>query len=77
MAYIVKNNEVIATVNTELKSGVRVEYAHSKCAESIDASREFNLVNSSYGKISRAKKWDKEHVESHAVEINSNEFFVS
>ncbi len=76
-AYIIKNDTLIASVNTDLKNGSSVCYAYNKCEEAIDASRDFNLVNARIGKISRAKKWAKKswEVES-AIEINKGEFLI-
>ncbi len=76
MAYIIKDDKAIATVDTDLKNGTEVLFAYSKCSENINKSRVFNLVNVNYGKISRAKKWDKFYVQNSAVMINQGEFFI-
>jgi len=75
-AYIIKNGEVIASTTTNLKNGASIEFSYQICQENINASREYNLVNSSTGKISRAKKWDYEArcVCRSAIEINPGEF---
>jgi hypothetical protein len=79
-AYIIKDETIIATVETELKNGELVEFAYQHCEEKINASRAFNLINSKNGKISRARKWSKQseycHLDS-AAEINDGEFLVS
>lgn len=74
-AYLIKNGEVIAETETELKNGASVKYAFEKCAEALNANREFNLVNARTAKISRAKKWANK-TEEVAIEINSGEFFI-
>jgi len=70
--------EVVASVNTELKSGASVRYSDQICEEKINASREYNLVNAREGKISRAKKYmsSEEAAEYYAREINPEEFFI-
>lgn len=76
-AYIINNNTVIATVNTELKNGSFVKFSNKKIIESINASREFNLVNAQTGKISRTKKWEREGcLAQSAIEINKGEFYI-
>lgn len=80
-AYIVSNNQLIAAVDTSLESGESVTYAFQKTAENINASREFNLVNSSNAKILRGEKWAKMFVaagesQQWGKELNPGEFFV-
>lgn len=79
-AYIIKNNQIIAEVKTELKNGESVRFAYQKTRESIDANREFSLVNARDGKISRAKKWlkeaEKRYQTDYAIEINEGEFCI-
>lgn len=56
-AYLVKNNEIIAEIRTDLKNGTQVEYSAQK---SYDALRQcYVLVNAQHAKISRAKKYQK------------------
>jgi hypothetical protein len=76
-AYIIKDGKIIATIDTALKNGANVVFSRKKCVEAINASRGFNLVNAQTGKVSRAKKWEKEsyQVES-ATEINEGEFLI-
>lgn len=78
-AYIIQNDTVIASVKTELKSGTSVKFSAMKVKEEIDANRDFNLVNAMPGKISRAKRWDKEADQCEVVgsEINPCEFLIS
>ncbi len=78
-AYIINNNNLIAIVDTELKNGASVQFASSKCVESINAAREFNLVNAKSGKISRAAKWGKQAAICNyfGTEINPSEFYIS
>ena len=75
-AYIICNNEVVASVETDLENGAEVEFSSVVVREEINQSREFNLVNSRWGKISRAKKWSKKAVYKTAVEINNGEFQI-
>jgi len=58
-AYIVQNQVIIAYVNTDLKVFTVVDFSGHRCSESIDANREFNLVNAKSGRIARGAKWDK------------------
>ena len=78
-AFIIKNQELICYCETNLKNGEIVEYSYQKSEESINANRDFNLVNARTAKISRAKKWlkiyEKSIVDS-AIEINEGEFYV-
>lgn len=76
-AYIICNNEVVATVITELKNGAEVEFSSLVLKNKINQAYEFNLVNSHRGKISRAKKWSKKAIHASAVEINDGEFQIS
>lgn len=55
MAYIIENNEIVAQVETDLSNGTRVQFAYDR---SGGTSRNYKLVNSRCGKISRAKRWD-------------------
>lgn len=80
-AYIVSNSQVIASVDTDIESGEHVTYAFQKTAENINASREFNLVNSSGAKILRGDKWAKEFAaagesQQWGKELNPGEFFI-
>lgn len=78
-AFIISNNEIIAQVTTDLKNQASVIFANQKAKEEINANREYNLVNASHGKISRAKKWfDKARSQdvNFATEINTGEFLI-
>jgi hypothetical protein len=75
-AYIIKNNSVIATVNTDLKNGTVVDYAFKSCKNALDANRHRSLVNAKSGKISRAKKFDKVFCDTCGVEVNEGEFLL-
>ena len=68
---------VVASVDTNLKSGTLVDYAYEITKEAVNQNREFNLVNARTGKISRAKKYDVQSNYNlpHASEINPVEFF--
>lgn len=77
-AYIIADDSLIATVQTDLPAGASVRYSWQRCAEAIDANREFNLVNARRGKISRAKTWQKNDLYADSgVEINPGEFYLS
>ena len=76
MAYLIKDGNVIATLETMLKSGTQVQFAYITCKEQIDQSRDFNLVNAKTAKVSYSKKWDRVFVEHSAIEINTNEFLL-
>jgi hypothetical protein len=81
MSYLinVKTGELVTYTSKKLKSGERVQVAFNRCKESINASREWNLVNSLECKASNAKSWEKEnryrYVDS-CIEINENEFYI-
>lgn len=77
MAYIIKNNEVVAIANTELKNGVEVQFSSLTTEEKVNANRNYNLVNAQTGKISRAKKWEASaKYADYATEINPGEFLL-
>lgn len=75
LAYIIKDNVVIAETETELKNGSTVRYAFNVCKEAINADRKYNLVNARIAKISRAKKYQNK-TQEYAKEINSAEFLI-
>jgi predicted nucleic acid-binding Zn ribbon protein len=80
-AYIISSGSVIAEITTALPSGRAVRWSRQRCAEAIDANREWNLVNARSGKISRAQKWARlvsdDAAETSAVEINPGEFYLT
>lgn len=78
MAYIINSrDEVVAIVSTELRGGTEVQYAQQSCAEEINADREVNLVNASWGKISHAAKWENKAVNALCgSEVNDGEFLI-
>lgn len=80
-AFIIANNEVIAQVETGLAAGELVSFGFFKVEECMNANRQWNLVNASNGKISRAQKWVKKFVAQaegrrFGKEINPGEFFI-
>ena len=79
--FIIANNSIVAKISGSAVAGQSVRYSSQRCEEAIDASREWNLVNASYGKLSDATKWHKawSRVEDccYAVEINPGEYFIS
>ena len=79
-AYIITKDfhgeKMVAQVDTDAKSGTIVEYGHVVCDEEINANRDYNLVNPQSGKISRAKKWEKEYIEFFAEEVNPGQYRV-
>jgi len=79
-SFIIANNALVAQCREFHASGEVVRFSAQLCAEKIDASREFNLVNARAGKISNAKKWAAvasriEDIEI-ARQINPGEFRV-
>lgn len=78
IAYIIRNNTVIATVSTGLPNGTEIQYSHEKIREELDANRDYNLLNAKSAKISRAQRWEKEASKccTSAVEINPLEFLL-
>lgn len=79
MSYLinVKTGELVTYTTKKLKSGERVQVAFNRCKESINANREWNLVNAIECKASNAKKWEKEiNYADSCVEINENEFYI-
>ncbi|MCA6941348.1 hypothetical protein LF927_09140 [Pectobacterium polaris] len=77
-AYIIFNSSVAAVVGTEIANGANVTFSTVKAKEEINANRDFNLVNAHSGKISRAKRWEKEAAKCDyfGSEINPTEFFI-
>ena len=78
-AFIVSNNEIVAQVTTDLNNQATVIFSNKKAKEEINANREYNLINASHGKISRAKKWfnkAKTQDVNFATEINIGEFLI-
>ena len=75
------DNELVARVNTDLKSGTRVKYSTQRCKNALNASIEYNLVNAATGKISRSKKYDEVYRRTEEVrvceEIDSRCFYLS
>ena len=81
MSYIIANGSIIAKINAELASGTEVTFSRQRCEESINAAREWNLVNAQAGKIGNGAKWDAKWAKSEdgrfATEINSGEYFIA
>lgn len=74
-AFIIKNNTLIASTDTDLKNGELVYYAYLSSKEHINKNRDLQLVNAKIGKISRAKKWIKKYSNENidnAIHINEN-----
>ena len=81
-AYIVTlDNKLVCRVKTDLPSGAVVEYSTQKCENALNANIEYDLVNASKGKISRAKKWYKEFHKTEDMlrgeEIHDRIFYLS
>ena len=64
MSYLIQNDQLVARVEENLKSGEEVRYSNTKTTDVINSNREFSLVNAEYAKVSNAKKWDKVYRES-------------
>jgi hypothetical protein len=76
-AYIIKNDTLIAEVDTEMKNGSVIDFSFEVTTDCF-TDREL-LINARTGKISRAKKWAKIASEEYvrfADEINEGEFLV-
>lgn len=78
---ISKRGMPVARLLFPAKSGA-CRYAFQRCSEEIDANREWNLVNASWGKISSAKKWQSWESDngfdlSVAQEVNHGEFYIT
>jgi hypothetical protein len=75
------DDTVIAKTDKYEKSGTRVMYSRYVCEEAIDANREYNLVNSSIGRISNSKKSAEQAMEDWdlplAEEINEREYVLN
>ena len=56
MSYIIKDGTPIAYIKNEKARSVRASYTCAR--ESVDANREWNLVNAFEAKISNAQKWE-------------------
>ena len=71
-------NEIVAFVKTDLKSGASVKYSTQISKEALNADREFNLINASAGRISKAKKYLNANVEaSHCVgKVEESNFYL-
>jgi hypothetical protein len=80
-AVIIRNGEIICSVNTSLKNGADVEYGYHKIKEAINASIDHRVINTKDGKISRSKKYleSDQYLQSDdfGLEINKGEFFIS
>ena len=77
-AYIIMKDTIIACIDTDLKNGTWIDFSFNKSKNAIDANRDYDLVNSKCGIISRAKKYDRDR-DSHTffgTEINPKEFYV-
>ena len=79
--YIVINGTAVAEIGDpcSLPRGTSVSFSHLRVKENINASREYNLVNSGRGKISDSKKYQDCFNLPLAHEINNgvdNEFYL-
>jgi len=55
MSYLIQNGQLVARTEENLKSGEEVRFSNTKTKDSINANREFSLVNAEYVKVSNAK----------------------
>lgn len=71
-AYIIRNDKLIAEVETELKNGAEIQFA---CNTSNGI-----LVNALSGKISRAKKWaaaaSRDFNLNYGKEVSKGDFLI-
>ena len=76
-SFLVRKNGAIALVSKRASGPAR--YAFSRCEESINSNRKWNLVNAFDARISNAKNLTKTNVEDlyFAEEINDNEFYLT
>jgi hypothetical protein len=77
IAKIGNKNVPIAKIITDLQSGETIEYSYQRVSESVDARREYNLVNASSAKISRAKKYARGMTLDSATPVAEFSFFIS
>jgi hypothetical protein len=71
MSYLIYKNELIATTALPLKSGEYVRASGLSCTESMDASRDVNLINAFDLMVSNAKKWATHRSPYVAVAVNN------
>jgi hypothetical protein len=76
--YLIYDNCPVGVLDNDSKAGARVLFSRQRCKESINANREFNLVNAQTATISRAKKWSNYYnfPTGLATEINPGEFYI-
>ena len=86
MSYLIRNNRAIAYTPQKLKSGDYVQAAYNRTKETINANREYNLVNSFSCYVSNAAKYKKQYqanVLSNEMDIaqsindSNDEFYIS
>lgn len=77
IAYLIDSDDnVVASIATELKNRTRVKFAYNICVESLDANRVYNLVNARTARLSRAKKYTYHALAVFTKEINPGEFYI-
>lgn len=79
MSYLISEDcRVFAETTEKLKSGAIVSASFIVTDDTMNADREFNLVNADIYRVSNAKKHDDLHVSVYATAINggNDEFLL-
>lgn len=73
-------DEIVAFLDTDLKSGTEVEYSSQRSSDALNADREYSLVNARTGRISKAREYleefEGEEDEWIAIENEEGEFYL-
>jgi len=86
MSYLIRNNQAIAYTPKKLKSGDYVQAAYNRTKETINANREYNLVNSFTCYVSNAAKYKKQYQSTvlssemdiaQSINDSNEEFYIS
>ena len=86
MSFLIRNGNVIAYTPEQLKSGDEVRAAYNRTKETINANREYNLVNSFTCYVSNAAKYKKQYQSTvlssemdiaQSINDSNDEFYIS
>jgi len=86
MSFLIRNGNVIAYTPEQLKSGDEVRAAYNRTKETINANREYNLVNSFTCYVSNAAKYKKQYQSTvlssemdiaQSINDSNEEFYIS